>query len=254
MQGAAKLGHPVTAKGAWMVDPEDPMLVAVERDRLAPGLQIGAGGMEIGKGRLARDKLQMHQPAGRVVDKYQQGAWRPAILKPPMLATVDLHQLANALAPRPRLVDAFALLTIAPQPGFDHPLAHRFPAKGNPMILAQLLGRQRRAKIPVPLANDRQNRAPQRLGLAPVAAATAPFRDHAGWTFDPICLQHPKHLTALEPEQLPRRRGRQPPPIQILHHLEPPQLAIAHQPNRHPKHPPQIPGAVSSLIGRRVTF
>src|SRR5215468_7900373 len=76
---------PSPAKGAWMVDPEDPMLVAVERDRLAPGLQIGAGGMEIGKGRLARDKLQMHQPAGRVVDKYQQGAWRPAILKPPML-------------------------------------------------------------------------------------------------------------------------------------------------------------------------
>ena len=47
-RGAAKLGHPVTAKGAWMVDPEDPMLVAVERDRLAPGLQIGAGRMEIG--------------------------------------------------------------------------------------------------------------------------------------------------------------------------------------------------------------
>jgi hypothetical protein len=42
-----------------------------------------------------------------------------------------------------------------------------------------------------------------------------------------------------------------------LHHLEPPQLPIAHQPNRHPKHPPQIPGAVISnwqtgdiLIGR----
>ena len=48
VQGAAKLGHPVTAKGARVVDPEDPMLVAVERDRLAPGLQIGAGRMEIG--------------------------------------------------------------------------------------------------------------------------------------------------------------------------------------------------------------
>ena len=49
-QGAAKLGHPFTAKGAWMVDPEDPMLVALERVRLAPGLQIGPGGMEIGEG------------------------------------------------------------------------------------------------------------------------------------------------------------------------------------------------------------
>ena len=37
-------------------------------------------------------------------------------------------------------------------------------------------------------------------------------------------------------------------------HREPPQLAIAHQPNRHPKHPPEIPEAVSSLIGTRVTF
>src|SRR5271169_6746862 len=42
--------------------------------------------MEIGKGRLALDKLQMHQPAGRGVDKHQQGALRAAVLKPPMLA------------------------------------------------------------------------------------------------------------------------------------------------------------------------
>ena len=43
MQGAAKLGHPVTAKRTRMIDPKDAMLVAVKRDRLAPGLQIGAG-------------------------------------------------------------------------------------------------------------------------------------------------------------------------------------------------------------------
>src|SRR6202008_5187184 len=43
MQGAAKLGHPVTAQRTWMVDPKDAMLVAVKGDRLAPGLQIGAG-------------------------------------------------------------------------------------------------------------------------------------------------------------------------------------------------------------------
>jgi hypothetical protein len=41
---------------------------------------------------------------------------------------------------------------------------------------------------------------------------------------------------------------------QITQHLEPLQLPIAHQPNRHPKHPPEIPEAVSSVIGRRVTF
>ena len=139
-----------------------------------------------------------------------------------MLAAIDLHQFTDALAPRPRLVNLLALLAIAPQPGFDHPPAQRFTANRDPMILAQLLGRQGRAKIPVPLVDDRQNRAPQRLGLAPVAAATAPFRDQAGRTFDPIGLQQPKHLTPLEPQQLPRRCGRQPPPIQILQYLEPP--------------------------------
>jgi hypothetical protein len=116
------------------------------------------------------------------------------------------------------------------------------------------LGRQSRAKIPVPLADDRQNRAPHRLGFAPVAAATASFRDQAGRTFDPIGLQQPKHLTPLEPEQLPRRPGRQSPPIQILQHLEPPQLPIAHQPNRHPRHPPEIRRGLSFLTGTRVTF
>ena len=254
MQGAAELGHPVTAKRAWMVDPKDAVLVAVECDRLAPGLQIGAGRMEIGKRRLALDKLQMHQPAGRVVDKHQQGALWPAVFEPPMLATIDLDQFADTVAPRSRLVNLLALLTIAPQPGFDHPLAQCFTANRDPMILAQLLNRQGRAEIPVPLANNRQNRASQRLGLAPVAAPTPALRDQAGRTFDPIGLQQPKHLTPFEPEQLPRRRGRQPPPIQILQYLEPPQLPIAHQPNRHPQHRPEIPRGVSSVIGRGVTF
>ena len=254
MQGAAKLGHPVTAKRPRMVDPKDPVLVAVECDRLAPSLQIGAGRVEVGESRLALDKLQMHQPARRVVNKHQQGALRPAVFEPPMLAAVDLDQFANAVAPRPRLVNLLALLAIAPQPGFDHPLAQRFAANRDPVILAQLLGRQGRAKIPVPLADDRQNRAPQRLGLAPVARPTAATRNQAGRTFDPIGLQQPKHLAPLEPQQLPRRRKRQLSTIQILQNLEPPQLAIAHQKNSHPKHPPEIPGAVSSRTGRRVTF
>src|SRR5271166_3180574 len=88
---------PPSAPG-WLTR-NTPCLVAVERDRLAPGLQIGAGRMEIGKGRLALDKLQMQQPARRVVDKHQQSALRPAVFEPPMLAAVDLHQFANALAP-----------------------------------------------------------------------------------------------------------------------------------------------------------
>jgi hypothetical protein len=254
VQGASELGHPVTAKRPRVVDPKHSMLVAVERDRLAPSLQIGARRVEVGEGRLALDKLQMHQPAGRVIDKHQQGALRSAVLEPPVLAAIDLDQFADAIAPRPRLVNPLALLAIAPQPSFDHPLAQCLTTKGNPMILAQLLGRQGRAKIPVPLANDRQNRSPQPLRLAPVAAPTASLRDQTSRTCGSVRLQQPKYLTALEPEQLTRRRGRQSPLIQIAQHLQPRKFAIAHQKNRHPQHPPEIPQEVSSLIGRRVTF
>jgi hypothetical protein len=64
----------------------------------------------------------MHQPAGRVVDEHQQGALRPAILEPPMLAAVDLHKLADAVAPRARLMDPLLpLLAISPNASLDHP-------------------------------------------------------------------------------------------------------------------------------------
>src|SRR5271156_5229017 len=105
MQRPAKLGHAVTAKRARVVDPKHPMLVAVECDWLAPSVQIGAGRVEISESRLALDELQMHQPAGRIVDKHQQGALRPAVLEPPVRAAVDLNQLAGTLAPRAWLMN-----------------------------------------------------------------------------------------------------------------------------------------------------
>src|SRR3954469_8813540 len=77
-----------SARPNWVM-PSPP--IAVEDHRFAPGLQIGPGRMEIRERRLALDELQMHQPAGGVVDEHQQRALRPAILKPPMLAAVDLN-------------------------------------------------------------------------------------------------------------------------------------------------------------------
>src|SRR5207248_9747813 len=124
MQRPPELGHAPAFAGAGsaaqrarMVDPKNPMLVAVKRHWLAPGLQIRAGGMEIRKSRLALDKLKMHQPARRVVDEHQQRALRAAVLEPPVLAAIELHQLANALAPMARLMDARApLLAVSPIP------------------------------------------------------------------------------------------------------------------------------------------
>src|SRR4051794_26245239 len=128
-----------------------------------------------------------------------------------MLAAVDLNQLADALAPRTGLVNPFqALLAVDPQPLRNHPLAQRLPAESNPVQLAQLLGCQGRAEIPITLANDRQRHGPKLGGLAPVAGTTTPLRDQAGRTLGPVSLQKPKDLTPLKPQQLGRRHRRQP--------------------------------------------
>ena len=68
VQRAAKLRHPVAADRTGLVDTKHPMLVAVERNRFAPGFEIGSRRMEIGKepapglnrGRFTCDKLQVH--------------------------------------------------------------------------------------------------------------------------------------------------------------------------------------------------
>jgi hypothetical protein len=58
-----------------------------------------------------------------------------------MLATVDLHQLANPGTPMTRLINPLqTLLAVEPQSVRDHPLANRLAAKNEPMQLAQLLG------------------------------------------------------------------------------------------------------------------
>src|SRR6516164_1306773 len=161
MQSAPKLGHPVAADRSGLVDAKHPMLVAVERHGLAPGFEVGAGRMKIGKGRFTFDKLEVHQPTRRVVDEHEQRALWATILKPPVLAAVNLHELANAVAPGAGLMNALSpLLAIEPQPSLDHPQPQCLTTERDPMNLAQLLGRQRRSEIPVPLADDRQHRFP----------------------------------------------------------------------------------------------
>ena len=49
VQRAPKLGHAVAAKRARIIDAEHPVLVAVERDRFAPGFEVGASRVETGE-------------------------------------------------------------------------------------------------------------------------------------------------------------------------------------------------------------
>jgi hypothetical protein len=51
-QGAAELGHAVASCRILLADPEDRMLVGVERDRFAVGLQIAPEDLKIREGAL----------------------------------------------------------------------------------------------------------------------------------------------------------------------------------------------------------
>jgi hypothetical protein len=80
------------------------MLVAIKGDRLAPFLKLRLGGMEVVEDVLRSGKAQLQQFARGVVDIDEQGALRAAVLKPPVMRTIDWHQFAKAIAPAARLM------------------------------------------------------------------------------------------------------------------------------------------------------
>lgn len=104
MQSPAELRHAIAGGRILPVDPEHAVLVGVERHRLAITLEVSTRRCKIIEGALALDKLQMHQPAGGIIDIDEQGALWPTPLEPPVFRTVDLDQLAQAVAPIPWLV------------------------------------------------------------------------------------------------------------------------------------------------------
>src|SRR5467141_3055930 len=123
-QRATELGHTVTAGSLFVVHPEDAVLVAVERDRLAMLLQIGARRPEVIKRRFRGDEPQLHKPARRIIDESQQRGRRAALLEPGVLRAIDLHQFAQAIAPPARLMRRGETMpTVLPQPIGDHPTA-----------------------------------------------------------------------------------------------------------------------------------
>jgi hypothetical protein len=70
-QGSAELSHAFTAGRMRLRYAEYRMLVAVEGDRLTMALKIFACRLEISKGALARNELQVYQLARRIVDEHQ---------------------------------------------------------------------------------------------------------------------------------------------------------------------------------------
>jgi|GEM_PF-2565686 len=72
-----------------------------------------------------------------------------------MLAAVNLHELAGAIATVAGLLDALATLRPGlPNAVFDHPLSERLDRHPKAVQLEELLMRQRRTEIHVPGPNE----------------------------------------------------------------------------------------------------
>jgi hypothetical protein len=83
-------------------DAKDAVLVAVERDGFPWRRRYERGGGKVGERRLGFDEPQLHQAPSRIVDVDEERAVGTALLKPMVLAAVDLDELAKALAAKPR--------------------------------------------------------------------------------------------------------------------------------------------------------
>src|SRR5664280_952581 len=144
------------------------------------------------EGALALDKLQMHQPAGRIVNVDEQGALRTTGLEPPVLRAIDLDQFTDTLAAIARLMNRLhPLLAILPKPGCHHPLPDRLAAKTDAMQLKELLGRKRRPEVAIALANEANDLSPQADGIAPVTPLAAPLGHQRRGAALPIGLRQP---------------------------------------------------------------
>ncbi len=109
-----------------------------------------------------------------VVDVDQERAARTAVLEPGVLATIDLHELAQAFAPVAWLMRRPDPLAPGdPDAGTDQPSPQRFPGHLEIVQLEKLLARQRGAEVDVALAHDLDGLRSQLVRQAPIARLPA---------------------------------------------------------------------------------
>src|SRR5215472_8561510 len=116
-----------------------------------------------------------------------------------MLRAIDLHQLAQAIAPPARLMRrGETMATVLPQPIRDHPAAQGLARDRTTVKLCQLFCRQGRAEVGVSVAHDRQGQCAN-LGSEPmVAGFTSALGEQAR---DTVLLQATKQAKYLTPMQ-----------------------------------------------------
>jgi hypothetical protein len=111
----------------------------VEGHRLAVPLEVALRGAEVVERGLDLGEAQLHQPTGGIVDVHQERADGPAVFEPGVLGAVDLDELAETRAARPRRVaPADALQPRQPEPRADQPAAQRLDGQDEAMVLSEL--------------------------------------------------------------------------------------------------------------------
>jgi hypothetical protein len=133
-----------------LVDPEHARFVTVERQRLSIPLKIFMSRFKIRKRRLGAYEQHHHQSARGIVNVDQCRARRSSILKPPMIAAVDLDQFAKASPATPGLLNLWRPKSPRqPQSAGDHQRSHGLNRQVHAMAFSELLSRQCWSKIRV---------------------------------------------------------------------------------------------------------
>jgi hypothetical protein len=198
---------------------------------------------KVREGRFGRHEPQLHQLAGGVVNIDQQRARRRAVFEPPMIAAVDLDQLAIAGPAMARLVDLRrAQLARYPEAGVDHDPAHRLLGQLDAMALAQLLAGQRGTEVGVAVPDQAACARFQSRWQLPVPATAAFARQQSGGSIRAVALRQPLDLTPGQPELLCRPVDRQPVLGNGLNHLQSVYLPHGHGQGLGKSHGASSPG------------
>jgi len=166
--------------------------------------------------------------AARIVDVRHQHATRPAPLEPVMVRAIELHQFAHLRLPLPpRPVWALPPHEMT-DPALPPPPPQGLVAEREPMPLGQLLGRQRRPEIPIPLRIQLQHHGLDLVRDPPIRwLASSPMRQ-------PLVarLLHPldeaPDVAGRQPQHDPRLDLRQLLLHRLANHVHPPEFLHTH--------------------------
>ncbi|CAG9199945.1 hypothetical protein BVI1335_150020 [Burkholderia vietnamiensis] len=192
--------------------------VAVKRYRLAVALDVCPRRLEVAEGRFGLREVQHHQPARRIVDVHQQHAGLRPFLEPPMVAAIDLDQLAQARPACSWLINLrWSLSARNPQASVRHQLPDRFLGQPDTVAFPELLARQCRPEIGVAIPDDRQGPLGQLRIQPPVARTATLARGQARRARLPVSNHQPLDLPDRQAQAFGRATGLQP---QIHHGLD----------------------------------